>query len=409
MYIESKGQVFSPSGNVTRILVGGDMNFAHEYRYPPHIKLHDNLIKEEYNLSRRIRRKFRKIMCRLFFSPKFYSARIDVPFQEFRLKNPETEKLKSTWLFSYFQTCTRFNIDYSAVTSKFVYPFEKITSFMKEKDLVLANLETPLTESLRNYGFFISDPRYAQAMKDAGVSIVSLANNHMFDAGEIGFLQTMEYLADAGISYTGAGRNLEDARLGKLIELHGMKFIFLSYTQFCNVSFVSVADEYPGILPLDRQLMIDDIKVAKKRADFVFVSLHWGEENQPNVHHKQAEIAHILIDNGADGIIGHHPHVPHGIEIYKKRPILYSLGNFIFGHHNKQWSDNFLAEIVIDKKCIQGIIIHPISGQQAPELIQPELLGGARSDSLLHELQIKSAGFNTGIAIQNHAGYIKIE
>jgi poly-gamma-glutamate capsule biosynthesis protein CapA/YwtB (metallophosphatase superfamily) len=257
-------------------------------------------------------------------------------------------------------------------------------------------------------GLLTSDPRYAQAMKDAGVSMVSLANNHIFDVGEIGFLQTLDHLKDAGISYTGAGRNFEDARLGRLWQLNGTKLVVLNYTQFCNSGYASIAAEYPGTLPLDPELIVEDIRVAQERASLVFVVLHWGFENQPNVHPKQVEIAHLLIDAGADAIIGHHPHVPHGIEVYKERPILYSLGNFVFGFARKEWSDNYLAEIVIDQERIQGVIVYPISGQ-GQELFQPELLSGVRADALLHELQIKSAVFETGIAVQDHIGYVRIQ
>jgi poly-gamma-glutamate synthesis protein (capsule biosynthesis protein) len=151
----------------------------------------------------------------------------------------------------------------------------------------------------------------------------------------------------------------------------------------------------------------EDIKAAGEKADLVFVSLHWGFEDQPNIHPRQKEIAHMLIDAGADGIIGHHPHIPHGIEIYRGKPVLYSLGNLIFGFSSRLWSDNFLAEIVIDRKSIQGIIIHPVSGR-GQELSRPEILSGARARSTLHELQIKSVEFGTAIAIHDDLGFIKI-
>jgi poly-gamma-glutamate capsule biosynthesis protein CapA/YwtB (metallophosphatase superfamily) len=404
--IEPKGHIFSPSDSAARILVGGDVSFDHELRTSRDrgvYRLKEEVV--EYWVLTKIRRKFWGVFCRLFFSPKFFSAKITkVTFPELLVKNPENEKRR----LPRRENRIRFNIDYASATSEFAYPFEKIAPFMKKKDLVLVNLETPLTRHPRIHGLLSSAPCYAQSMKDAGISIVSLANNHMFDAGEIGFLHTLDHLKDARISYVGAGRNFEDARLGRLVQLNGMKLIFLSYTEFCNSGFASIAAEYPGVLPLDRQLIVEDIKVARKKADFVFVSLHWGFENQPNVHPKQIEIAHSLIDAGADGIVGHHPHVPHGIEIYKKKPILYSLGNFIFGYSRNQWADNYLAEIVIDQRHIQGIIIYPISGQ-GQELFQPELLNGARADLLLHELQIKSVVFNTGIAMQNHVGYVTIQ
>lgn len=335
------------------------------------------------------------------------TGKVDPPFIELLVKIPENEK--RIHLDLNFRSTIPFNIDYSSATSKFAYPFEKITRFLREKDLVIVNIETPLTNHTRPMGLFISAPQYAQAMADVGISMVNLANNHIFDAGEIGFLQTIDHLREAGILYIGAGNNLEDARRGTPVQLKDTKFIFLGYTQFCNSKFSSVAAKYPGILPLDRKLIVEDIERARQEADFVFVVLHWGIENSPNVHPKQVEIAHLLIDSGAAAVIGHHPHVPHGIEIYKKKPILYSLGNFIFGQSDMRWClDNYLAEIVIDQERIQGIMIYPISGQ-GQELFQPELLSGARSNSLLFELQTRSAAFNTKIAIQNDVGYIKIQ
>jgi poly-gamma-glutamate capsule biosynthesis protein CapA/YwtB (metallophosphatase superfamily) len=302
-----------------------------------------------------------------------------------------------------------FKIKFSCEEEKIAYPFEKIGSFLRNKDFVLINLETPLTRGCRACGFFMSDPGYAKSMVTNGVSMVSLANNHIFDAGEIGFLQTMTYLKDAGIPFTGAADNFEKARLGESVKIKGVNFTFLGYTQFCNARFASIASEFPGILPLDRKLIVEDIKRAKKKADFVFPVLHWGIENRIEVHPTAVEIAHFLIDSGADGIIGHHPHVPQGIEIYKGKPILYSLGNFIFGSYNKIfWSDNYLAEFAIEKGKILEVLLYPISGKGV-ELFQPQLLSGVRADSLLECLQSRSGIFGTKIVIENHIGYIKIE
>jgi poly-gamma-glutamate capsule biosynthesis protein CapA/YwtB (metallophosphatase superfamily) len=408
--IGPKGCIFSPPDSAVKILVGGDVTFDLEIRSPRYQGVYC-LAGEtsEHGALTKIRRKFWGALYKSFYSPKFFSAKTKVAaFPEFLIRTPENEKRAG--LDRYHRTVTRFNVDYASAAAKFAYPFEKIAPFLKERDLVLVNLETPLTSHRRARGHFLSDPGYAPAMREAGISVVSLANNHIFDGGEIGFLETLDHLRDAGIAYAGAGRDLQDARLGTLLQFNRTKFVFLSYTQFCNANYSSIAADYPGILPMDRGLMVEDVKVARERADLVFVCLHWGFENQPNVHPKQVEIAHSLIDAGADAIIGHHPHIPHGIEVYRRRPILYSLGNFIFGRTRDGWSDNYLAEIVIDQQRIhiQGVMIYPISGQ-GQELLQPELLSGARADALLHELQIKSAAFGTGIAIQGHIGYIEIQ
>ncbi len=439
-FVKIEGQAFSPSDAAIRILVGGDVSLNDEVRISPYygayaLKRRSDS-ETEKSLSRsgrqdskreaprrfvrkimqQARRKLKKashdlflwpflryIIAPTFYRPAYTNAKDD-PFRELLVRTPENlKRMVMPQLyrnFVYFSPKDQVN--------RFSYPFEKLSSFLKEKDLVFVNLETPLSNHRRAYGVFISDPRYTQSIKDAGISMVSLANNHIFDAGEIGFLDTINNLNREGIPYVGGGNNFDEARLGKFIELRDTKFIILSYTQWCNLSHTSMAAEYPGILPLDRDIIIEDIARAREKADFVFVSLHWGIENDPIVHPLQVEIAHYLIDHGADAIIGHHPHIPQGIEIYKERPIIYSLGNLIFFEADKRWhSDNFMADIIIEKKRIQGVIIYPVSGK-GYDLCRPQLLDGARADTLLYELQIKSAALKTGISIRNGLGYIKI-
>lgn len=438
--VKPKTQVFSPSDFSLRILVGGDVSLDPEIRITPYLgayALNDNsdqliqAVPHPYghifsrqapkrrpflnelcsNLLFRIPRRYLNYvlihLARFFLLPGFHRPKPSTPFWELLVRNCENQRRMV--LPSLFEKFIRFNIKLESDKSIHSYPFEKISTLLKTKDLVLVNLETPLTNHGRAYGVFLSDPRYAQAMKNAGISAVTLANNHIFDAGEIGFLETMDHLKSAGIDYFGVGANFQDARSGKIIEVRGIRIRILCYTQCCNTNLTSIAADYPGILPLDRKLMVEDIKAAKGKSDFLFVSLHWGIENDPIVHPKQIEIAHLLIDSGADLIIGHHSHVPQGIEVYKKKPILYSIGNFIFAQGDTRWhSDNILVEIVIENNRIRGLIIYPISGQ-GQELFQPELLSGARAESLLNDLQIKSSVFRTGIAVQNHIGYIGIQ
>jgi poly-gamma-glutamate synthesis protein (capsule biosynthesis protein) len=402
-----ESHAFSPSPSAIRILFGGDVTFDLERRNTretgAYVFEHKT---REHPLVRSFKRKFWNRLCSLLFAPNLFASRIKlVRFKEPLAKTPDNAARMG---YTSRHNKPQFDINFSTSGSKYAYPFQKIAPLMRDKDLVLVNLESPLSIHPRVHGFFRSDPGYAQAMKEIGISMVSLANNHIFDAGEIGFLDTLKHLEEAGIPYTGAGRNFQEARLGQSVQLDGMRLRFLNYTQYCNSGFNSIANEYPGTLPLDRHLIIEDIKAAKPDTDFVFVVLHWGYENQPNVHPEQVKIAHALIDAGADAIIGHHPHVPHGIEIYKQRPIVYSLGNFIFGQAMKEWSDNLLAEVVIDRGHIQGLIVYPISGT-GTDLFQPKLLAGTRADALLDEVRIKSAIFNTGMAVQDYLGYVNID
>lgn len=398
---------FTPPKSSTRMIIGGDVAFDTEIRNLPFLGVDGYIDKlEKDGIFGKIRKKITRFLHQKLFLPDFVCTLNRTPFQEPLVKNPENETQK--FLSQYYKDAIKFNPAISSSQGFYDYPFQKISPLFKSKDLVVVNLETPLTNNNRARGFFISNPEYAKVMKSAGVSLVSLANNHIFDAGESGFIDTVRNLDEMGIYHTGDGRNLKEARAGKRLQINGMDMVFLSYTQWCIHRYASVAYEYPGILPMDRKIIIEDTNTAKENADFVFVSLHWGYEDQPNIHPKQVGIAHEIIDAGADAIIGHHPHVPHGIEIYKKRPIFYSLGNFIFGHAKKSWiHDNLLAELIIDQKQIKNVLLYPISGK-GQELMQPIVVEGERAKTLLCDLQIKSIGFGTKIFIQNNIGNIRI-
>lgn len=357
---------------------------------------------------RRLRARLRRRLWRTFvqpmLSPEFRSSEIHKHFDELSLKKPAREE---DIVADPFTLRSRpVEVDWAEAGTDWDFPFRKISSFLQERDLVVINLETPLTDQARDKGLFKSDPNYATAMRRAGITAVNLSNNHIFDAGEKGFHDTLDHLEQAGVKCLGIGDNLEDARAGKIIEVAGTKYCFLSYTQFCNSRFASLAGAQSGLLPLDRKLMVEDIARAKDKADLVIISLHWGFENQPSVHPAQTEMAHELIDAGADCLIGHHPHVPHAVEVYRGRPIIYSLGNFIFAQRNHaRWSDNFLCELIVAGKEIRGMLIHPLAGRGS-STFQPEILTGSAADAILQNIRIKSIVFKTDLYVRDGVGYL---
>lgn len=403
--VVGEGQVFTPSPSALRLLVGGDVNFDYEQkgRY-----LGVYIRRSQLTLADKIKQRLKKYHKKLVrkFAPR-RAQLLGLADRELLINTPANAKIGvplDVVKPAGFQVQT----DKMSEKLIFDYPFRKITSLFQQNDLVLINLETPLAEqSVRTLGSFKSKPEFAHAMRQAGISLVNVANNHMYDAGQLGFIRTMEHLGQAGIAIVGGGENRSEARRGKEIDVKGKRLAFLGYTQYCNSRFISVVDEYSGILPLDANMVVEDIQAAKQHADLVFVNLHWGVEDQPFVQLKCRKMAHRFIDAGADGIIGHHPHVPHAIEVYKKRPILYSLGNFIFGTYTKDWVDNILAQIIIGEREIEGVIVHPIAGKGS-ELFQPFLLTGARAQVVLDDLRKKCAVFNTALAIDNELGFIQM-
>ena len=287
-------------------------------------------------------------------------------------------------------------------------PFAFLTPLFRANDLVMLNLETPLADgTARRLGMMRSDPRYAQIIAEAGVAMVNLANNHIYDAGDEGLRQTICSLREVSIAYAGYGENLETARRGTIVEVRGLKIAVLGYTQYCNNGFSSVADEHPGILPMDRELVLEDIRNARSRADVVLVNVHWGVEDQPYVQARCVDLAHQFVAAGADAIIGHHPHVPHGIEIIRGKPVIYSLGNLVFGTTEEDWTDNILVQIVIHDGALVGLIIYPVTGKGA-DVFQPRVPKGERATAVLTDLQLKSSVFGTAIAIRDGVGYISM-
>ncbi len=220
-------------------------------------------------------------------------------------------------------------------------PFEFIKGDLKKADIVFGNLESMIgvmkkdkkgveekSHYKKDYNF-LAAPESAKALKDAGFTVVSIANNHSMDYGPKGITSTRKYLKEAGVSYFGAGKDLMEAREPVIIEKNGTKFAFLGYG-VAHSNDVYAGAGRAGIAPFFRKYLKVDIKNAKLAADIVIVSIHWGVEYEAKPIKRQVKLAHDIIDYGADIILGHHPHVVQSLEFYKDKPIIYSMGNFLF-------------------------------------------------------------------------------
>ena len=220
-----------------------------------------------------------------------------------------------------------FNGDYTKL-------FEHIGA-LKQADILFANLEGDVSDTGTNVGSiwsFRMDPTVLDVMKDFGITIVSFANNHVGDWGMPAFTDTLTRLQHAGIDAIGAGMNKKEAETPTIIEKNGTKFGFIGFTDV-GPDWLKAGGKTPGILLASDPDFMDIIKNAKATCDVLIVSFHWGIEYK-KVHSKRQEIlAHLAIDSGADMVIGHHPHVIEDTEVYKEKPIVYSLGNFIFDQY----------------------------------------------------------------------------
>ena len=254
--------------------------------------------------------------------------------------------------------------------------YDHVSEALKDADITFGQIETVLIdEKIEDLYPYVasqarmpcsSDPGVAPLMKDAGFDIVSFASNHSLDYGRTHFLNTVQYLRDAGLEVIGAGESEEDARRFSIIERGGTRIAFLGYCTILPQDYWA-QEARPGLNPArghtlyeqvehdqpgtpcrihtwahkqDKARMIEDIRKAKQQADIVVVSMHWGIHfTQAEIAEYQTEYAYDAIDAGADLILGHHAHILKPIEVYKGKVIFYSLGNFAMSDPNHMERD----------------------------------------------------------------------
>lgn len=262
------------------------------------------------------------------------------------------------------------NVETILKTNGYDYPYREISELLRKPDLTAANLETPITtrgDQQQKQYTYRSRPEALPVFKEAGFDIVNLANNHILDYGADGLLDTLKALDKQEILHAGAGKNLEEAYRPVIVEKNGMKIAFLGFSHKVPDNSWKAGVNQPGTTQLyDPSLAVKTIKQTKEQADLVVVMAHWGEEKAERPLEDHRKMAHSFIDAGADLIIGTHPHVLQGLEIYQGKWIAYSLGNFLFttNDHAPSWETAVLqAECSKDGAC--GITLAPLWNQYA--------------------------------------------
>ena len=218
---------------------------------------------------------------------------------------------------------------------------------IKGADIAIANFENPAPDNPsfhRSGTVFSADPRLIDGLANAGIDYVSLANNHIRDAGGAGLLQTIRNVRKRGIEVSGAGKNLAAARKPAVLEAAGTKVAILGYDTIAG-SYHATATKI-GSAPLTAAIVRDDVKAARRAgADVVIVFPHWGTEYDPTPFANQKRLARMAIDAGADMVIGNHAHWAAAMEIYEGKPIWYALGNLVF---DQTWSEPTMEGITLE-------------------------------------------------------------
>lgn len=239
-------------------------------------------------------------------------------------------------------------------------PLAQVAKLLDPKRLRIANLECVVATSgkpLPDKPFvFRADPRtipYLQRYFDA----VSLANNHTGDFGKEAFAEQLQLLEAARLPYFGGGADLAAAHRPWIVERNGVRIAWLAYAEFKPRSFEASANR-PGLAwsGEDEQVLRDIHDAREKyKADIVIPFMHWGWENEGYSSERQRVLARAMIDAGASMVVGAHPHVTQGAESYRGKPIIYSLGNFLFnGFDTEETLTGWLLEASITKQGVKS-------------------------------------------------------
>jgi poly-gamma-glutamate capsule biosynthesis protein CapA/YwtB (metallophosphatase superfamily) len=226
---------------------------------------------------------------------------------------------------------------------------------LRTYDVVCANLENPVGTSGHPCPgqdpqvTFRAHPATLDVLLSLGVTVVSLGNNHMLDYGEPALIETLEHLDRRGIRWVGAGRDYEEANRPLLMHVRGRRLAFLSYAFIYSVNSRMATRRRPGIADHRLSRILSRIRQLTRAGHQVVVMCHWGFEYCFYPLPYQMRAARRMIDVGATLVLGHGPHYPQGLEQYRDREIVYSLGNFIFDEPHKYANRSFIYGVDIDR------------------------------------------------------------
>lgn len=246
--------------------------------------------------------------------------------------------------------------------------FRDVDPLFQNSDAVVVNLEDPLTTSSTNFKQAIplkANPTYTHVLKDNKVVVACLANNHIMDYGDKGLTDTISALQSNGINYTGAGENLDQATKPVYLDIKGRKITILNFmdnttfTGFLPSEMPAATVNSPGYAPADWNIIKKSIDESKKNSDITVIVFHYGNEYSIIPNNYQIDLSHKCIDEGADIVIGSHPHVIQEIESYNGKPIFYSLGNFVFDQSNTATHSSLMVEMDLVGNEAK-VVVHPM-------------------------------------------------
>lgn len=263
-------------------------------------------------------------------------------------------------------------------------PLAPFDAVLRAADVRIANLECPIAAGAtgqpldRKIYSFRAHPRVTAVLKGR-FDAVSVANNHAGDYGHAAFLETLAHVRAAGLQPFGGGANLREAHTPLWIERDGLRVAVLAYNEFKPRAFEAGATS-PGVAWSEDSQVLADIAAARAAgADLVIPFMHWGWERERTPGTRQRHLARLMIDAGAAAVIGGHPHVTQGAELYRGKPIIWSLGNFVFDGFDDLPAAHrgWLVRLTLDRQGVRRWDTlaadldatgtpHPVPGERTP-------------------------------------------
>lgn len=262
----------------------------------------------------------------------------------------------------------------------FTFPFGVSSDFFSSFDIVSGNLEGPISLGGRDMGSvysFRAHPSVIQGLLGSNFSVLSLANNHIYDWGSEALMDTKNLLSQHAIASVGAGVDILEASTPTIIEKNNISVGFIGCSTIYG-SFALAGENKEGLLSCGSEYFFETLSNLKDNVDVSVVSLHWGDEYS-NVSPSQRTFAYELIgEYGVNIIVGHHPHVVQSIEWYENSLIFYSLGNFIFDQYfSDETMRGMVGEVWVSKRGIESLFVYEsiLSNQYSVESINPHPFG----------------------------------
>lgn len=279
-------------------------------------------------------------------------------------------------------------------------PFASVSPMLKSADLTLGNLECALSRRgspVAHKAFtFRGSPKAIQGLNAAGFDVVSLANNHARDYGSAALADTIHNLNTGHIAHAGAGANSASAYAPAILHSHDATIAFLSFCQIGPSNFAAGRKKSGTAYTLDLKKVQAAVKAARRKADYVIVSFHWGIETHSTPTSRQIKFGHESIKAGADLVLSEHPHVIQGVEFYHHKLIAYSLGNFVFSPGSAAGHDSMVLRISIGPHGISQVVARPvyIGSNGAPTLAK-----GKTAKRILGIIAKTSRGRKTRVSV----------